>query len=326
MIPGEIIKGTEQILRGQFNEDIVVLASSGVGGGCINDAYRLDTTRGQFFVKYNDARRYPGMFESEAKGLKLLKESKTVGVPGVIGQGESGKYSFLVLEYIDAGNKASSFWSSFGESLATMHRFDHVGLEVGAGKESAKQTPHDDREVSIQNKQLLAHHKRFGLDHDNYIGSLPQSNRWHDAWIDFFVNERLEAQVKLAIDTGRTDPGLVRLFQKLYNFLSDFFPDEPPALLHGDLWSGNYMCDNSGKAVIIDPAVYFGHRYMDLGMSKLFGGFSQLFYDAYNEAYPLEQLWEDGVEIANLYPLMVHVNLFGGGYLQNVKSILRRFS
>ncbi len=184
------------------------------------------------------------------------------------------------------------FWEDFGTRLANMHR--HTS-DV------------------------------FGLDHPNYIGSLPQSNKTQKSWIDFFVEERLEAQLRLARDAGRVERELGRWFQALYTHLPDLFPEEPPALLHGDLWSGNFMVGTDGRAAIVDPAVYYGHRYMDLGMSKLFGGFAPAFYRAYEDAYPLEKGWREGIEIANLYPLMVHVNLFGGGYLSSVKTILRKF-
>ena len=296
MLSKEIKKATEDILNQHFGKPVQVTRSAGVGGGCINDAHRIKTPEGSFFVKYNSASRYPGMFEAEARGLVLLRNSKTVYVPQVIGYGEEGDNSVLVLEHIEAATRQHDFWFRFGSELANMHRC-----------------------ISDNGNNS------FGLDHDNYIGSLPQQNTWHKAWIDFFVVERLEAQLRMARDRGNAGPELSQMFQRLYRQLSDFFPQEPPCLLHGDLWSGNFMVGANGQAVIIDPAVYYGHRYMDLGMSKLFGGFSNALYEAYNEAYPLEPSWRKSMDIANLYPLMVHVNLFGGGYLSSVKAVLRRF-
>ncbi len=314
------------MLEGRFGKAVKTLRTSGVGGGCINDAHRLDTSEGYFFVKYNNARRYPGMFSAEAKGLELLRNSQTVYVPEVIGHGEASHNSFLVLEYISTGREQPDFWEHFGRELAKMHYQQPVLETKPAG--AAKETGDGEKGGSAGNNLIDDGKTKplFGLDHSNYIGSLPQSNTIHQAWLEFFVTERLEAQLKMARDEGRAGSELSRMFEKLYRHLPDFFPDEPPALLHGDLWSGNYMCGNDGLAVIIDPAVYYGHRFMDLGMSKLFGGFTAAFYDAYNDAYPLEASWQKSMDIANLYPLMVHVNLFGGGYINSVKSILRRFS
>ena len=318
MLKSEIISISQQILSDHYKTAVTINRSSGVGGGCINDAHRLETTAGLFFVKYNDASRYPGMFEAEARGLDLLRKSNTVDVPKVVGAGDTGRYSLLVLEYIDTASQEADFWETFGAGLAAMHK------KVMPENEG-RPTLAPDNAAAPKDRASKAH-TLFGLDHDNYIGSLPQSNRRHDNWIDFFVSERLEAQLKRAIDHSRVNRDLAQMFEKLYRHLPDFFPDEPPALLHGDLWSGNYMCGSNGQAVIIDPAVYYGHRYMDLGMSKLFGGFSSAFYKAYDEAYPLEPSWQQSMDIANLYPLMVHVNLFGGSYPGSVKSILRRFS
>ncbi len=287
---------SEKFLSEHFGHAIEVTHTSGVGGGCINDAHRIETSEGAFFVKYNSASRYPGMFEAEAKGLILLRNSNTVYIPEVIGYGEDGDQGALVLEYIDAGIQLSDFWTHFGSGLANMHQ-----------------------SLSDQSPQ------GFGLDHDNYIGSLPQQNNRQATWNDFFIVERLEAQLRIARDRGNAGKELSQMFQRLYRHLSDFFPEEHPALLHGDLWSGNFMVGADGQVAIIDPAVYFGHRYMDLGMSLLFGGFSNEFYEAYNETYPLEPNWKKSMDIANLYPLMVHVNLFGGGYLNSVKAVLRRF-
>ena len=300
MIIDSVIQTAKEIIQARMGEQVDVKRTASVGGGCINDAHRLDTNLGSFFVKYNHAARYPGMFEAEAKGLALMASEpvegspKPLDVPRVVGHNEAGGYGMLVLEYIESGTQRSDFWEAFGSGLARLHqRKPESGM--------------------------------FGLDHDNYIGSLTQRNREYDNWIDFFVSQRLDPQIKLARDEGKAAPDLTNMFARLYNHLGDFFPEEPPALLHGDLWSGNYMTGNQGQAVILDPAVYYGHRYMDLGMSQLFGGFNPTFYRAYQETYPMERTWQKSMDIANLYPLMVHVNLFGGGYLGSVKSILKRF-
>jgi fructosamine-3-kinase len=197
------------------------------------------------------------------------------------------------MDFLETGSRRSTFWEDFGRALAQLHR---------KSQES------------------------FGLEHDNYIGSLPQSNKTHASWSEFFIQERLEAQLKRARDRNKIGGDILLRMEKLFHRLEGLFPFEPPALLHGDLWSGNFFCGVDGEACIFDPAVYFGHREMDIGMSKLFGGFDPAFYQAYNAEWPLGDDWENRVDIANLYPLLVHVNLFGGGYLSQVRSILQRFT
>ena len=232
------------------------------------------------------------MFEAEAKGLSLLHSTGTIKIPEVILTGEAEGKSYLVLEYIEAGRRRKDFYQDFGIKLAALHRHSSSA---------------------------------FGLDHDNYIGSLPQSNSQHSSWVEFFITERLQKQIALARNSGVISNSTIQQFNNLFRSLPEFIPDERPSLIHGDLWNGNYMMAADGSACLIDPAVYYGHREMDLGMSGLFGGFSQEFYESYHEAFPLAPGFEERVDIHNLYPLMVHVNLFGGGYLSQVKSVLSQF-
>lgn len=292
MIPENIKVLFYNTIQKSIGSSPEIQKSSIVGGGDINQSVKIITTKGDYFLKWNKAGLYPGMFEKEAKGLNLLRNAGELKIPEVIGYDEDEDYTVLVLEYIKSSGKASGFWEDFSNSLSRLHNHnsDH-----------------------------------FGLDHDNYIGSIPQSNKPHSDWKSFFIEERLERQIALALDNNRIDHSTIKNFRSMYRHLDDFFPVEKPSLLHGDLWSGNYMVSAEGKACIIDPAVYYGHRLMDLGMSKLFGGFSHKFYEAYNESHPLEKNWREAVEICNLYPLIVHVNLFGGGYLNSVKSVLTRF-
>lgn len=263
-----------------------------LSGGSINNAFRLETDAGNYFMKYNRASAYPGMFEQEARGLELLRGADEIRVPEVIFPGDEGTYSFIILEYLDSATKTDNFWEDFGRRLAALHR--HA----------------DDK---------------FGLDHDNYIGSLKQYNDRHERWTDFFREQRLMVQMEMAARSGLLPTQVRKAFESLFTRLDDIFPKEPPSLIHGDLWSGNYMVDELGEAAIIDPAVYYGSREMDIGMSRLFGVFGSGFYEAYNEAWPMEAGWRERIEICNLYPLMVHVNLFGSGYLGSVESILSKF-
>jgi protein-ribulosamine 3-kinase len=263
-----------------------------IHGGCINQAYALETSCGPYFMKTNKAGAFPGMFEKEALGLKTLSETGEVSTPGIGGCAAHGNTAFLLLEYIEQSEPTEDFWIDFGRSLAALHR--HTA-------------------------------EQFGFESSNFIGSLPQSNRQHKNWVSFFAEERLEPVVKMALDLHTIDAAVARKFSALYNILEQIFPQEPPALLHGDLWNGNFLVSSTGKPCLIDPAVYYGSREMDIGMTRLFGGFHSLFYQAYNETYPLEPEWEERSDICNLYPLMVHVVLFGGGYLQQVKGIISRY-
>jgi fructosamine-3-kinase len=292
MISVDILSAIEALLSEHTGFSITISNTRPLSGGDINSAYQIATGSGLFFMKYNRNDRYPKMFEAEARGLQLLQDTQEIRVPDVIGAGETGGWSFLVLEYFESAGMKRGFWEAFGRSLARMHK--HFG-------------------------------DSFGLDHDNYIGSLPQSNNSHNNWTDFFIKKRLTPQLKMATDAGLAGREMISGMERLYTKLDEIFPKEPPSLIHGDLWSGNFMVDNRGEAALIDPAVYYGHREMDIGMSKLFGGFSGEFYHAYNEVYPLAPGWESRVEICNLYPLLVHVNLFGGGYVGSVEGILRRF-
>lgn len=264
-----------------------------LGGGSINDCYRLDTDAGRFFVKVNAADQHPSMFEAEADGLRRLGSTGAIRVPRVIAFGEDHDDSYLLLEHIGGGLKSTAFWEEFGRSLAQLH----------TNTSSA-----------------------FGLERNNYIGPLKQVNTPHSSWARFFITDRLEPQVRMARDRNRLGDGDVLRFERLYAKLPSFFPVEPPALLHGDLWGGNFLCDASERPVLIDPAVYYGHREMDIAMTKLFGGFNDAFYVGYNNERPLQQGWQARMDLWNLYPLLVHVNLFGGSYMAQVETILNRFN
>ena len=282
----------EDFLTDEFGKQVQISSVNAVGGGSINSAYGLETNVGKFFVKLNSASRYPKMFEKEALGLKILSEAAELPVPVVAGFGESHAEAFLVLKFIETGMPSAGFWENFGRALARLH--GHTA-------------------------------DTFGLDHDNYIGSLTQSNAFHNAWETFFVEERLQPLMGRAFDNKLLDNSDIKAFESFFARMDTLFPKEPPALLHGDLWSGNFMTNRDGEAVLIDPAVYYGHREMDLGMSQLFGGFHRRFYEAYNEISPLASGWEKRLDYCNLYPLLVHVNLFGGSYVHPVKQIIKPF-
>lgn len=265
-----------------------------LSGGDIHRAFRLSAADGrEWFLKTNTAPQAAAMFKTEAQGLALLGASRSVRTPKISGYGATADgHAYLVLEYIAPGYKNRLFWENFGRGLASLH-----------GNTS----------------------ERFGFAHDNFIGSLPQSNTRHETWAAFYAEERLWPQMLLAREQGYFDKNTETQLDRLCQQLAWRCPQETPALTHGDLWNGNFLCDTAGQPVLIDPAAAFAHREMDLAMSRLFGGFDAAFYAAYEEAWPLEPGFDQRVEIYQLYYLLVHVNLFGGGYVARVKEILKRW-
>ncbi len=261
-----------------------------IGGGDISEAWRVELGDGRaIFVKTNEGAD-PEMFPREAEGLAWLGEARALRVPEVL----AVSADYLALELVEPGRRAPDFADRLGRGLAALHRFGAEG---------------------------------FGWREDNFIGSLPQENDREPDWASFYVRRRLEPQLRMAIDGGRASRelrrGLERLFARMDALVG---PGEPPARLHGDLWSGNCHVGEDGAPVLIDPAVYGGHREIDLAMMQLFGGFSDRVFAAYDEAYPLASGWRERVPLYQLYPLMVHVNLFGGGYSSSVERILARYA
>lgn len=269
---------------------LVIARHDPVHGGDINCCYCLHTRDSKYFLKLNDAIQYPGMFEKEANGLHALQTNFTLTVPSVIKHGIAGQQQYLLLEWIEQGKPKTNSWESFGAALATMHQ---------------QSQPY------------------FGWPVNNYIGSLPQYNAKHDSWHMFYTECRIMPLVKKLSDTGAFSKQDVGSATSFCQKLNQLFPHEPAALLHGDLWSGNFMITANGHAAIYDPAVYYGHREMDIGMTKLFGGFDQRFYDGYNNVYPLEKDWQHRLPLTQLYPLLVHAALFGGHYITSAKAILK---
>ncbi len=268
------------------------LLTKSMGGGSINNTAMISLGQHNFFIKWNSADLYPKMFNKEAKGLKLLRRAKAIDVPRPLYVDAADGVSFLLMEYKESAVPKNNFWEKFAMALAKLHQH---------------------------------YHNRFGLNHDNYIGSLVQSNSYHDDWNTFFIQERLLPQLKSAHDQRGLTEMTVKGFDSLFKRLPEIFPNERPSLVHGDLWSGNFIVNKKGEACIIDPAVYYGNREMDIAMTRLFGGFSSIFYETYNEYFPLEKGWEHRMDICNLYPLLVHVNLFGGSYSMQVRDIIRKY-
>ena len=264
----------------------VVRSSRPVSGGDINSAHEMTLADGRIVFVKSNAVADPTMFAAEARGLAWLAEARALRVPRVLAIDET----FLVLERISAGKRRPDFDERLGRNLAALHQFGAPG---------------------------------FGLDHDNFIGRLPQSNTPAENWPDFYRTRRLEPQLRLAREAGLCSSAMARGFDRLFGVLDQRVgAAEPPARLHGDLWGGNVIGDETGVAYLIDPAVYGGHREIDLAMMRLFGGFGHHVFSAYEEAWPLSQGHEERVPLYQLYFLMVHVNLFGGPYVAQAEQAL----
>lgn len=264
-----------------------------MAGGCINNGGKLETSVGSFFIKWNDIENLSGMFDAEAKGLHLLSTTRTLAVPNVVGTASTDLHQFLLLEFVESNLPSKNFWNVLGNQVAALHK--------------------------IKNEC-------YGLSRDNYIGSLPQKNERRKSWVDFFIELRLLPQLSRAIDSCLIDSSASKKFEILFNKLPSLLPVEEPSLLHGDLWSGNVIADHHGAPCVIDPAVYFGHREVELAFTNLFGGFGIAFYESYEDAFPLTPGFEQRIDLYNLYPLLVHVNLFGGSYWRHVMTILNSFA
>ena len=245
----------------------------------------------EYFLKTG---RESDKYRCEANGLKELSKSQTIRIAGVVSVGKN----YILTEHIHRGATSADFFMQFGRELACLHRF-----QSGS----------------------------FGFYEDNFIGDNPQINITNEQertdWVDFYFNKRLLFQFRLAEKNGYATSGLkngmLRLEKTIDSILNDSI--EPPCLLHGDLWAGNFICDENGCAVLIDPAVYYGHREADLAMTKLFGGFSQSFYDSYQREYPLKPGWQYREGIYKLYHVLNHLNLFGRSYLYEAESLLRQY-
>lgn len=259
------------------------------GGGCINTAYTLHGSDGRrFFVKLNDARKQ-AMFEAEASGLNALLASGALRAPHPISTGTAGGQAWLVLEHLALGGQGDA--RQLGRQLAAMHRTSQA---------------------------------QFGWHRDNTIGDTPQPNTPADDWAAFWREHRLGQQLRLAARQGAERDLLEageRLLERLPAFFGNYRP--APSLLHGDLWGGNYAFAH-GEPVLFDPAVYYGDREADLAMTELFGGFPADFHAAYRDAWPLDPGYGVRKTLYNLYHVLNHFNMFGGGYARQAHGMIQR--
>lgn len=274
--------------RGLFSSKFIWRS---IGGGSINQTYKVYNSHKSFFIKVNYKSVFQNGFKEEVLGLQFLKKNKAL-MPSIIGDGFFENYIYLALEWIEEGEKTDEFWKNFAFQLSKLHH---------------------------QKSDL------FGLKHDNFMGELHQKNDFKDNFSDFFSENRLIPQVEMAFNKGLLKETNLKQFDNLIKHLPSIFPIENPCAVHGDLWSGNFIANEHLQSVFIDPAVYYGHREIDLSMSLLFGGFHENFYTTYQEIYPLVKGFNKRKDIYNLYPLLVHLNLFGSSYYSSIDTIVSKF-
>jgi len=275
----------------ELKSDYVFASASSIAGGDINDAYHLKTQLNNqdvsFFVKSNHSSQL-SMFEAEAASLKLFNQVKELATPKPICLGIDRNNAFLVMTYLALTSRGEQY--QLGQAIAQMHRIkaDHYGWEI-----------------------------------NNTIGATPQFNQSMDNWLDFWIEQRYQPQLKLLKEKGRLSHSLKSKMEKLMNHLDQYFINHQPSasLLHGDLWGGNFAFDASGKPAIYDPALYFGDRETDIAMTELFGGFNRDFYRGYQETYPLADSYKIRKPVYNLYHILNHANLFGGSYIMQAEQM-----
>lgn len=277
------------ILAKNISKDTVLQEVKHASGGCISNTASLWTNKGCYFVKWGQNRQ---MYLAEETGLRLLAGKSDLKVPRVINAGEAHQIPYILMEMIPATAPSDASWQHLGAGLAQLHQ-------------------HTTRQ--------------HGLNQNNFIGALVQENEPGDSWTAFFIEKRLEVQLKLAVENQLMDLAFAQKFRKIYDHLNDVLPEDEPSLLHGDLWSGNVLATPNGKASIIDPAVYYGSREIEIAFTHLFGGFNKNFYKAYADSYPLATDFNERIPVYNLYPLLVHANMFGASYLRAVEDVIRRF-
>ena len=267
-------------IQAEIGGSFAITEQRSIGGGCINQAVQVKGAQRSFFVKTNSAHRL-AMFEAECAGLLEMYESQTIRVPQPICTGSAEGSAFIVMEYLSLGGGASGVaWQQMGQQLAAMHQ--------------------------------VTSDRGFGWHRDNTIGATPQQNGWKEDWVSFWRDRRLGPQFELAHDNGGRFPRRDELMNAIPRLLAGHHPQ--PALLHGDLWSGNAAVTADGEPVILDPATYYGDSETDLAMTELFGRFPAAFYEAYDAANPVDSGYAERKTLYNLYHIINHFNLFGGSY------------
>ena len=283
----DIEQHIQDIIGGRFS----VEKAQALAGGCINTCWAIEGNGQRFFIKLNRP-DMSDMFAAEKEALSALANTHTVKVPKPVCYGETDDYAYLLLEYLPLAPISKKAQSILGEQLAALHAVEQPA---------------------------------FGWEEDNWIGATPQQNIKQNDWPLFWRDCRLRFQLELAAKNGFTGR-LQNLGEKLQGKMKGLFAGYRPfpSLLHGDLWSGNAAMTTDEKPVIYDPACYWGDREADLAMTELFGGFGQDFYQAYQAVLPLDAGYGIRKDFYNLYHVLNHLNLFGGGYLHQAETIMEK--
>ena len=292
-----VFSSIKEAVSSVCGRDVTVEKKQAVHGGEANDAFELFLSGGKkLFMKSNSVSN-ADFFRAEAEGITAIKTTGTLRVPEIYAMGTDGSCSFLLMEFIERTGTMRDFWEKLGAGLAAMHKADTSAFVLGG---------------------------KFGLISDNYIGAGKQKNSPKESWTEFFAECRLRPQFELASGyfDGTTIMKADRLLDNLDRFL---YEPEKPSLLHGDLWSGNFLPGENGEPVLIDPAVYVGCNEADIAMTELFGGFDKRFYSAYFETMGTVSGYEDRRDLYNLYHLTNHLNLFGSAYLSAVVRTIDRY-
>ena len=292
MLPPSVRRQVEEVLAQRTAAPVAIGSADPVGGGCVSPVARLRTDAGErFFVKWTAPGHPEGRLRAEARGLEALARTRTVRVPAVVALAPDEE-SWLLLEWIEPGPAAPGAWGELGEGLAALHR---TGGDA------------------------------YGADEDNFIGPLPQANGPLDSWAEFWARRRIEPQLRRAVDDGFFESADRARFDHFLSGLDTLLApaaEEGPSPLHGDLWSGNVHMAAAGPPAVVDPSAYRGHREVDLAMADLFGGFGPPFREAYEGGWPVQDGYEARKAAYQLYYLLVHVNLFGAGYVSGCRRAL----
>ncbi len=271
---------------------ISFLTYSPVSGGDISQAFLINTEKQDYFLKINSNPNALAMFIAEQKGLDFIAQTHTIKTPKIIDFGKFEESAYILMEYISSKQPSDKDFGKFGVQLAALH---------------------------------LTTTKEYGFDTDNFIGRLPQSNQKYKDWATFYAKERLMPQFKMAIQNNLLSTKEIPKETEIIEVINAFYKNKKPSLLHGDLWSGNYLIATDGQPYLIDPAIYYGHNEVDIAMTQLFGGFPPTFYKAYHDLIPKSKCNEDSIQLYQLYYLLVHLNLFGSSYYQSVNTILKTY-